>query len=141
MKLRPLIKENDQMTTVDPKQQDEANSYDMKFVNGGFSNSVDVGPGVGDDTGKIFVSINIFGGGKKKRIQLPTSEKAKKLLAAYQVAIQKDDPSSEKIKQDLDQYYADIKNTVAQNFIPLLKELDLKTRQILINSVKEVNSK
>lgn len=120
-------------------ESEEQFSYDMKYVNGGFSNSVDVTPGVGENTGKVFISINIFGGGEKRRVALPTSPGAKKLLAAYQIAIQKKDPSADKIKGEIEEYYKTLKNVVAKNFVPLMKELDAKTKQILIKSIQEVN--
>ena len=98
-------------------ESEEQFSYDMKYVNGGFSNSVDVTPGVGDNTGKVFISINIFGGGDKRRVAVPTSPTARKMIAAYQIAVQKKDPSADKIKADIEEYYKTLKNVIAKNFV------------------------
>jgi uncharacterized protein YabE (DUF348 family) len=113
----------------------------MKYVNGGFANSVDVQPGTNEDTGKVNVSINIFGGGEKKKITLPTPPKIQQLLKAYEVALKKQDPTSDDIKMQLEKYYADLKISIAEKFIGVMKEMDLKAKQTLIQSIKEINGK
>lgn len=123
-------------------EQDEPDveyTYNMKYVNGGYSNSIDITPGVGENTGKLFLSINIFGGGESRRLAIPASPTVKKLLAAYQIAIQKDDPSKDKIKAQIDNYYKTVKDTISKHFINAMKELDVKTKQIIIKSLKEIN--
>lgn len=121
--------------------QEEQNSYDMTYVNGGFSNSVDVQPGTGEDIGKVKVSINIFGGGQKKKVVIPTPPKIAQMLKAYEVAVRKQDPSADKFKQQLEAYYETLRNTIASKFVPLIQELDNKAKQVIIQSVKESNEK
>lgn len=123
------------------EDRDDRYSYDMKYVNGGFANSVDVQPGTNEDTGKVNVSINIFGGGEKKKITLPTPPKIQQLLKAYEVALKKQDPTSDDIKMQLEKYYADLKISIAEKFIGVMKEMDLKAKQTLIQSIKEINGK
>lgn len=125
----------------DPAQEQEQNSYEMKYVNGGFNGSVDIQPGVAENLGKVSVSINIFGGGEKKKITISTPPKIKKMLQAYQIAVHKQDPSADKIKKELEAYYLELKNTIARNFAPLMKELDGKAKQVIIKSMQEINSK
>jgi len=119
----------------------EKYSYNMKYVNGGFSNSVDVQPGTNEDSGKVNVSINIFGGGEKKSIALPTPPKIQQVMKAYEVALKKQDPSADKFKQYLEKYYADLKVVIASKFIEVMKEMDAKSKQVLIQSIKETNEK
>lgn len=125
----------------DPEKLKDQYSYDMKYVNGGFANSVDVQPGTNEDSGKVNVSINIFGGGEKKQITLPTPPKIQQMLKAYEVSLKKQDPSADRIKAQLEKYYADLKISIAEKFINVMKEMDAKSKQVLIQSIKEVNGK
>lgn len=125
----------------DPEKLKDQYSYDMKYVNGGFANSVDIQPGTNEDSGKVNVSINIFGGGEKKQITLPTPPKIQQMLKAYEVALRKQDPSADKIKIQLEKYYADLKISIAEKFINVMKEMDAKSKQVLIQSIKEINGK
>lgn len=128
-------------TEEDPEKLKDQYSYDMKYVNGGFANSVDVQPGTNEDSGKVNVSINIFGGGEKKQITLPTPPKIQQMLRAYEVAVRKQDPSADRIKVQLEKYYADLKISIAEKFINVMKEMDVKSKQVLIQSIKEINGK
>jgi hypothetical protein len=125
----------------DPEKLKDQYSYDMKYVNGGFANSVDVQPGTNEDSGKVNVSINIFGGGEKKQITLPTPPKIQQMLKAYEVSLKKQDPSADRIKVQLEKYYADLKISIAEKFINVMKEMDAKSKQVLIQSIKETNGK
>jgi hypothetical protein len=125
----------------DPEKLKDQYSYDMKYVNGGFANSVDVQPGTNEDSGKVNVSINIFGRGEKKQITLPTPPKIQQMLKAYEVSLKKQDPSADRIKVQLEKYYADLKISIAEKFINVMKEMDAKSKQVLIQSIKETNGK
>ena len=125
----------------DPTDLDDKYSYDMKYVNGGFSNSIDVQPGIGPDSGKVNVSINIFGGGEKKKVTLPTPPKIQRLLKAYEIAVRNQDDSADKIKEQLERYYSDLKSIIASKFVEAIKEMDDKAKQVLISSIKEINQR
>lgn len=123
------------------ENQPEENSYNMKYVNGGFSNSVDVQPGIGEDSGKVNVSINIFGGGEKKKVSLPTPPKIQRMMKAYEIALRNKDESAENIKLQLEKYYADLKSIIGAKFVQVMKEADSKAKQVLIQSIKEINGR
>lgn len=128
-------------TEQSEQQSDDVNSYDMKYVNGGFSNSVDIQPGVDEDIGTVKVSINIFGGGQKKKVVMHTPPKIAKILKAYDTAVRKNDPSADTLKKQLETYYSEMRNAIASNFLPLIQELDAKTKSMLLKTVDEVNGK
>ena len=135
--IRRLLEEED---PKQEKQIEEMNSYDMKYVNGGFKNSVDVQPGVGENLGKVSISINIYGGAEKDKITISTPQKIKELLQAYQIAVHRQDPSADKIKQQLESYYSVLKDTIGKHFVEVMKKMDLEAKQVLLKSINEVNS-
>jgi hypothetical protein len=63
------------------------------------------------------------------------------MLKAYEVALKKQDPSADRIKQQLEKYYADLRISIAEKFINVMKEMDVKSKRILIQAIKETNGK
>ena len=118
--------------STDPKK-DETLKYEGKYFNGGFADGVKLEPA---SDGKISVSISIYGGGEPKINKISANPKMQKILKAYEVGFKNNDNLGTRMEGDIDEYLETVTQQMSFKIIAAMRELDEKTKQIIIQTVK-----
>lgn len=127
------------LETIKPLMEKKL-KYSLKNVNGGFSDGVSIDQGTGVDADKIFVSVNIYGGGKTKRHFYTPPKEIQDLLNARLAALQNNDPVSEEIEQEINKYFTTIKKAVGIKIAKLLQDFDTKSKTVIHQTVISINN-
>lgn len=113
--------------------------YDMHYVNGGYSDGVDIKPS--SNVSNMDVTINIYGGnqGSKNMYAVPASirELQEALLAARRIG----DPVASDIRIELDDYYENLRRAISLEVVRLMKDFDANMKQRLDIIVQNINQK
>jgi hypothetical protein len=115
--------------------------YDMQNVNGGFSmsNGVQASPGTGPDAGKLYVSVNLYGGGKPQQHAFPVPDRIRELLMATQAADQSLDPVEGDLRGELSEYYKALRKEITIAMIRLIRKFDAAAGQAIVQAVENLN--
>lgn len=130
----PVQKEPKKKTPAQKK--DDHLKYEMKYLNGGFNNGVEIKP---DRDGKAQVKISIYGGGEQKTLSispLPTS--IAKLVQAYELSANQDENTPE-ITGELQKYFEEVNTKLSQKIIAIFQRADEEVASAIKSSFKEVN--
>jgi len=115
------------------QKKDEGLKYEMKYVNGGFNNGVQIKP---DKDGKALVEISIYGGGQKKTLSIgPLPAQISKLIKAYEVSAQQGQNTPE-ITGELQKYFESLNTTLSQKIIEIMMEMDSKVEAAIRETFK-----
>lgn len=115
------------------QKKDEGLKYEMKYVNGGFNNGVQIKP---DKDGKAMVEISIYGGGQKKTLSIgPLPAQISKLIKAYEVSATQGQNTPE-ITGELQKYFENLNTTLSQKIIEIMMDMDSKVEQAIRETFK-----
>lgn len=115
------------------QKKDEGLKYEMKYVNGGFNNGVEIKP---DKDGKALIEISIYGGGTKKTLSVgPLSSQISKLIKAYEISATQSQNTPE-ITGELQKYFEQLNTTLSQKIIQILTEADAKVERAIRETFK-----
>lgn len=115
------------------QKKDEGLKYEMKYVNGGFNNGVQIKP---DKDGKAMVEISIYGGGTKKTLSIgPLPAQIGKLIKAYEVSATQGQETPE-ITGELQKYFENLNTTLSQKIIEIMMDMDSKVEQAIRETFK-----
>jgi len=115
------------------QKKDEGLKYEMKYVNGGFNNGVQIKP---DKDGKAMVEISIYGGGQKKTLSIgPLPAQISKLVKAYEVSATQGQNTPE-ITGELQKYFENLNTTLSQKIIEIMMEMDSKVERAIRETFK-----
>ena len=110
------------------QKKDDHLKYEMKYVNGGFNNGVELKP---DRDGKVNIKIAIFGGGKEKSLTVgPLPKEIAKLVRAYEIEANQGNDAQD-VTQELQQYFEEKNTILSQKIILILQECDQKVEQTI----------
>jgi hypothetical protein len=113
--------------------------YDMKYINGGFSNGVKVEPSM--DGATAHVSVDIYGGGQSQKIPIQVPPKIQQLITAVSTAEQRGDPAAVQLRDELNAYYRNIKKLIGFKMVKLFEQMDAQAGQLIAQAVSEINAK
>lgn len=115
------------------QKKDEGLKYEMKYVNGGFNNGVQIKP---DKDGKANIEISIYGGGTKKTLSVgPLPPQIAKLIKAYEVSATQGQETPE-ITGELQKYFEQLNTILSQKIIQILTEADAKVERAIRETFK-----
>lgn len=130
-KIPPQKPEGEKKTPAQKK--DEGLKYEMKYVNGGFNNGVQIKP---DKDGKANVEISIYGGGTKKTLSVgPLPGQISKLIKAYEISATQSQNTPE-ITGELQKYFEQLNTTLSQKIIEIMMEMDSKVESAIRETFK-----
>ena len=116
--------------------KDDSLKYEMKYVNGGFNNGVQVKP---DKDGKALIEIAIYGGGEKKSLSIsPLPAGITKLVQAYELSANQGHNTPE-ITGELQKYFEEVNRSLSQRIISIFREADEKVAQAIKQTFREIN--
>jgi hypothetical protein len=116
------------------QKKDEGLKYEMKYVNGGFNNGVQIKP---DKDGKALVEISIYGGGTKKTLSIgPLPSQISKLIKAYEVSATQGQNTPE-ITGELQKYFENLNTTLSQKIIEIMMDMDSKVESAIRETFKK----
>lgn len=125
---------------VEPKkktpaqEKDDTLKYEMKYVNGGFNNGVQIKP---DKNGKALIEISIYGGGEKKTLSVgPLPGQISKLIKAYEISANQGSETPE-ITTELQKWFEQVNTRLSQKVIQILSEADAKVATAIKKSIRE----
>jgi len=113
--------------------------YDMKNINGGFSDGVEIQPG--EHSGIMNISVNIYGGNTKSAHPYQVPPSIKKLQAAYIAATQVGDPVSGNLKVQLEAYYTNLRRAISLEMVKLIQQFDAGASESISTAVQTINQK
>lgn len=117
------------------QKKDDRFKFEMKYVNGGFNNGVQVKP---DKDGKALLEIAIYGGGEKKTLSVgPLPKEIAKLIQAYEIGANQDTDAPE-ITGELQKFFAQIQQQLSMKIINILKEADEKVAMAIKETFKNI---
>lgn len=116
------------------KKKESGLKYEMKYVNGGFNDGVKIEPTNG---GKLALEISIYGGGEPKKVNIPASPSMQKIIKGYEVAFNSKDSMGTTMEPEMDRYMSNLKHEISLKVIRLMQEMDMKVKQIIIQTIKE----
>jgi len=117
------------------QEKDDTLKFEMKYVNGGFNNGVQIKP---DKNGKALIEISIYGGGTKKSLSVgPLPEGIQKLVKAYEISAQQNSDSPE-ITGELQKYFEEMNTMLSQKIIQILSDMDAKVVTAIKETLKEM---
>lgn len=120
------------------QKKDDRFKFEMKYVNGGFNNGVQVKP---DKDGKALLEIAIYGGGEKKTLSVgPLPKEITKLIQAYEVGANQNTDVPE-ITGELQKFFAQIQEQLSIKIINILKEADEKVATAIKETFKSANGR
>lgn len=129
----PPQKPEGQKKKTPAQKKDEGLKYEMKYVNGGFNNGVQIKP---DKDGKALVEISIYGGGQKKTLSIgPLPAQISKLIKAYEVSATQGQNTPE-ITGELQKYFENLNTTLSQKIIEIMMEMDSKVEAAIRETFK-----
>ena len=129
------VKQQPEKKKTPAQQKDEMLKYEMKYVNGGFNNGVEIKP---DRDGKVNIKISIFGGGKQKSLTVgPVQQNIAKLIKAYELEANNGKGSPE-ITRELQNYFKQLNESLSSKIINLLIDLDTKAQSAIKETLKEI---
>ena len=113
--------------------------YDMKNINGGFSDGVEIKPG--EHAGVMDISVNIYGGsqGLAHAHQVPPS--IQEIQKAFIAAQQTGDPIGAELRADLEAYYANLRRAISLEIVRLIQQFDAQANESIANAVAKINQK
>ncbi len=115
------------------QKKDEGLKYEMKYVNGGFNNGVQIKP---NKDGKANIEISIYGGGTKKTLSVgPLPGEVAKLIKAYEISATQSQNTPE-ITGELQKYFEQLNTTLSQKIIQILTEADAKVERAIRETFK-----
>lgn len=115
------------------QKKDEGLKYEMKYVNGGFNNGVQIKP---DKDGKANVEISIYGGGTKKTLSIgPLPPQISKLIKAYEISATSGQNTPE-ITGELQKYFENLNTTLSQKIIEIMMDMDSKVESAIRETFK-----
>lgn len=118
------------------QKKDDSLKYEMKYMNGGFNNGVEVKP---DKDGKAQVKISIYGGGEQKSLTIsPLPQSISKLIQAYELSANQNDDTPE-ITGELQKYFEQINHSLSEKIIEIFQRVDIEVEQALRQTFKEIN--
>lgn len=116
------------------QKKDEGLKYEMKYVNGGFNNGVEIKP---DKDGKANIEISIYGGGTKKTLSVgPLPVEIAKLIKAYEVSANQGQETPE-ITGELQKYFENLNTTLSQKIIEIMMDMDSKVEAAIRETFKK----
>lgn len=133
--IQPEPKKEPKKKTPAQKKDDHL-KYEMKYMNGGFNNGVEIKP---DRDGKAQVKISIYGGGEQKTLSispLPTS--IAKLVQAYELSANQNENTPE-ITGELQKYFEEVNTRLSEKIISIFQKVDEEVASAIKSSFKEVN--
>jgi hypothetical protein len=113
--------------------------YDMKHINGGFSDGVEIKPG--QHAGLMNISVDIYGGsnGLSHPHQVPQS--IRELQEAYIAAAKTGNPSATDFKPELEAYYTNLKRAISFEIVRLIQQFDQGASTAIATAVQKINEK
>jgi len=117
------------------QKKDDRLKFEMKYVNGGFNNGVQVKP---DKDGKALIEIAIYGGGEKKTLSVgPLPKEIAKLIQAYEIGANQNTDAPE-ITGELQKFFTQIQQQLSMKVINILKEADEKVALAIKETFKNI---
>jgi len=113
--------------------------YDMRNVNGGFSDGVEIK--VGANAGVMDVSVDIYGGGNNLYHPFSVPPAIQKLQEAFLAAKRTGDPVASEIQNQLESYYANIRRAVSLEMVRLMQDFDKNAAGVITNAVQTINGR
>lgn len=111
----------------------------MQYVNGGFSDGVDIG--IGQDASKVNIKIDIYGGSNNTSTPYQVPRSIQDLQDAYVAAKQQGDVVTPEIKKELEDYYNNLKRAISLEVLGLIKNFDAQVKEAVDRTVANYNSK
>lgn len=107
--------------------------FRFKYLEGGFpADGIELTP----DGESVLLKIKIYGGGEPQRVRLPTSNKLKSLFRTKQST--EGDPVNQSVDIEIENEFKAFKLSLETKLLKVFQDTDLKVRQAIIDSVKEI---
>ena len=113
--------------------------YDMKNVNGGFSDGVEIRPG--QHAGVMNISIDIYGGSTSTALAYPVPDRIKQLQTGFLAARRTGDPVDQALYGELEAYYENLRRAIALEVYQLMRQFDAQVGQVVSNAVNNYNQR
>ena len=114
--------------------------YDMRNINGGFSDGVEIRPAQ-NDPAIMNITINIYGGSKNSFNAYKVPPRIQELQSAFLKTRQTGDPFAAEFKKELDAYYDNLKRAIGLEMVRLIQEFDAQAKDSIGRAIGKLNQR